>query len=234
MRQRPVSLPLDASSSFRDALGVHMRAARTRRRDCSGCVDVRGAAGPLRAPLAVAWACAVSARRGPGGAAQRVRMARGWRTDRRATRPETAVPDQARVASCRRPRPDLLTPDPSRALLQDAPQRGPRGALRPPTLSTRLGVWASTGWRVGAARRRMITEGWLAHEPPGLHRRDTTFHQSRRVPRQPRTADPRRHDARLRTALQDEGWSDVCLVSEPGGQRGRRTRWRWLTARCGA
>jgi len=234
LRQRPLSRHLDADISFRDALGVHMRAARTRRRDFRGCVDVRGEAGPSRAPLAVAWACAWSARRGPGGAAQRLRMARGFRTSRRATRPETAVPDQARVASCRRPRPDLLTPDQSSALLPDAQQLGPRGALRPHTLSTRLGLLASPGLRVGEARRRMITDVWLDDEPPCLHIRDTTFHQSRLVPLPPSTAAHLRHEARLRTALHDDGVSDVFVVSEPGGQRCRSTLGRCFTARCGA
>jgi len=99
------------------------------RRDFRGCVDVRGEAGPSRAPLAVAWACAWSARRGPGGAAQRLRMARafaplgGLRDPRRQCRPGTRrlLPS---------PQASLLTPDQSSALLPDAQQLGPRGALR--------------------------------------------------------------------------------------------------------
>src|SRR4029453_3444722 len=107
---------------------------------------------PIRAYLAVEWAYALSARRGPGGAAQRLSMARGFLTYLRAPIPETEVPDSALVASFRRPRPYLFTPDQISALMQDAQKVGPRGALRPHTFSTLIGLLASTGFRVGAAR----------------------------------------------------------------------------------
>jgi hypothetical protein len=68
------------------------------------CIEGRGEDGPIRAQWAVEWACALSARRGPGGAAQRLSMARGFLTYLRATIPETEVPDHALVASFRRPR----------------------------------------------------------------------------------------------------------------------------------
>jgi integrase/recombinase XerD len=234
MSHSHLSLHLDAYISFRVALGFHMRAERTLLRDFIGFIEARGEAGPIRAQLAVEWACALSARRGPGGAAQRLSMARGFLTYLRAILPETEVPDHTLVASFRRPKPYLLTPDQISALIQDAQNMGPRGALRPHTLSTLLGLLASTGLRVGEARRLMITDVWLEHEPPCLHIRETKFHKSRLVPLHPSTADQLRHYARLRTALHYDGLSDVFLVSEQGGQLGRSTLGRWFTARCRA
>ena len=141
-----------------------MRVERTLLRDFIRFVEVRGEDGPIRAQWAVEWACALSARRGPGGAAQRLSMARGFLTYLRATIPETEVPDHALVASFRRPRPYLFTPDQISALMQDAQKMGPRGALRPHTLSTLIGLLASTGLRVGEARRLMITDVWLDND----------------------------------------------------------------------
>jgi integrase len=158
-------------------------------------------------------------------------MARGFLTDLRATIPETEVPDHARVASCRRPRPYLFTPDQSSALMQDAQKVGPRGALRPHTLSTLIGLLASTGLRVGEARRLLGTDVGLANAPPCLHIRDTKFHKSRLGPLHPSTAEHLRHYARLRSALHYDGFSDVFFVSEQGGPLGRSTLWHWFNAR---
>src|SRR5215471_6890357 len=142
--------------------------------------------------------------------------------------------DHALVASFRRPRPYLFTPDPISALIQDARKVGPRGALRPHTFSTLIGLLASTGLRVGEARRLLITDVWLDHAPSCLHIRDTKFHKSRLVPLHPSTAEHLRHYARLRTALHYDGLSDAFFVSEQGGPLSRRTLWHWFTARCRA
>jgi len=161
-------------------------------------------------------------------------MARGFLTYLRATIPETEVPGHALVASFRRPRPYLFTPDQISALMQDAQKGGPRGALRPHTFSTLIGLLASTGLRVGEARRLMVTDVWLDNDPPCLHIRDTKFHKSRLVPLHPSTAEHLRHYTRLRTALHYDGLSDVFFVSEQGGQLGRSTLWHWFNARCRA
>src|SRR5215467_397520 len=140
MNQRNLALHLDAYLSFREALGFQMRVERTLLRDFLRCIEARGADGPIRAQWAVEWACALSARRSPGGAAQRLSMARGFLTYLRTTIPETEVPDHALVASFRRPKPYLYPPDQISALMQDAQKMGPRGALRPHTFSTLLGL----------------------------------------------------------------------------------------------
>ena len=183
-----VQLQLDAYLSLREALGFQMRAERTLLRDFVHFVESHGVGLPIRASLAVAWACAVSERRGPGGAAQRLSMARGFLTVLRATIPDTEVPDSALVASFRRPKPYLFTPDQIQTLMQDARQAGPSGALRPHTLSTLIGLLASTGLRVGEALRLTVTDVVLESAPPCLHIRATKFYKSRLVPLHPSTA----------------------------------------------
>jgi integrase/recombinase XerD len=225
---------LDAYLSIREALGFQMRAERTLLRDFVNFVESHGVGIPIRAYLAVEWACALSARRGPGGAAQRLSMARGFLTYLRATIPETEVPDSALVASFRRPKPYLFTPDQIRTLIQDAKKATPQRALRPHTLSTLIGLLASTGLRVGEALRLMVTDVWLESEPPCLHLRETKFYKSRLVPLHPSTADHLRHYADLRTALRYHSLSDVFFISEQGGPLHHGALWRWFTERCRA
>jgi integrase/recombinase XerD len=159
-------------------------------------------------------------------------MARGFLTYLRATIPETEVPDSALVASFRRPKPYLFTLDQIRTLIQDAKQVKPQGALRPHTLSTLIGLLASTGLRVGEALRLRVTDVWLDGDPPCLHLRETKFYKSRLVPLHPSTADQLRHYADRRTALRYDALSDVFFVSEQGGELHRGALWRWFTTRC--
>ena len=93
MSPRSLHVHLDAYLSVREALGFQMRAERTLLRDFVGFVEAHGDGGPIRAHLAVDWACASSAQRGRGGAAQRLSMARRFLTYLRATLPETEIPD---------------------------------------------------------------------------------------------------------------------------------------------
>jgi hypothetical protein len=67
MSPRIGQLQLDAYLSTREALGFQMRAERTLLREFVHFVEFHGVGLPIRASLAVEWACAVSARRGPGG-----------------------------------------------------------------------------------------------------------------------------------------------------------------------
>src|SRR3989475_11636478 len=97
-----VHVQLDAYLSIREALGFQMRAERTLLRDFVHFVESHGVGLPIRASLAVEWACAVSERRGPGGAAQRLSMALGFLTFLPPTITDTAVPDSALVPSFRR------------------------------------------------------------------------------------------------------------------------------------
>ena len=86
------------------------------------------------------------------------------------------------------PQPYLLTTGQIQALMRAAQEAGPQGALRPYTLSTVIGLLASTGLRVGEALRLTLADVHLESAPPFLHIRETKFHKSRLVPLHPSTA----------------------------------------------
>jgi integrase/recombinase XerD len=190
MSHRSLHLHLDAYLSVREALGFQMRAERTLLRDFVGFVESQGDGGPIRAQLAVDWACASSAQRGRGGTAQRLSMARRFLAYLRAALPETEVPSSGLVASVRRPPPYLFTPPQITALIRAAKALGPHGSLRPHTFSTFLGVLTSTGLRVGEAIRLTVQEVHLDATPPVLHIRETKFHKSRLVGLIPTVVSP--------------------------------------------
>ena len=173
MSHRSLHHHLDAYLSVREALGFQMRAERTLLRDFVGFVESHGDGGPIRAQLAVDWACASSTQRGRGGAAQRLSMARRFLAYLRATLPETEIPPSGLVASFRRPQPYLFTPPQITALIRAAHAMGPQGSLRPYTFATFLGVLASTGLRVGEAIRLTVQDVHLDADPASLaHSRD--------------------------------------------------------------
>ena len=215
MSARSFHLYLDGYLSVREALGFQMRAERTLLRDFVNYVETHTDTGPLRAYLAVDWACAASAHRGMGGAAQRLSMAHGFLTYLRAMLPDTEVPDRGLVAALRRPKPYLLTPPQITALIRAAHDLGPRGSLRPHTFATVIGLLASTGLRVGEAIRLTIHDVQLDHLLPVVHIRETKFRKSRVVPLHPTTAAQLRRYTALRTALHYAAFSDVFFVSEP-------------------
>jgi len=69
---------LVAYLSLREALGFQMRAEKIILPEFVAYVQAQERTGPIRAQLALEWACQVSAHRGPGGAARRLSMARGF------------------------------------------------------------------------------------------------------------------------------------------------------------
>jgi hypothetical protein len=129
MSPRDLHLPLEAYLGGRQALGLQMRAERTLLRDFVRYLETHAAAGPLRAHLAVDWACASSAQRGAREAAHRLRLARGFLLYLRAILPETEVPDRGLVKAFRRPQPYLFSPQQITALIHAAQPLGPPGSL---------------------------------------------------------------------------------------------------------
>jgi integrase/recombinase XerD len=233
MSHSDVHLHLDAYLGVRQALGFQMRAERTLLRDFVCYIETHADAGPLRAYLAVDWACVASAQRGASGAAQRLSMARGFLMYLRAILPETEVPDSGLVRAFRRPKPYLFTAPQITALIRAAQDLGPRGSLRPYTFAAFLGVLASTGLRVGEAIRLTVQDVRLDATPPVLHIRETKFHKSRLVPLHPTAVVPLRHYTALRTTLRYAALSDVFFVSEQGHALTHDALGRWFAQLCG-
>jgi integrase/recombinase XerD len=232
MSQPDLHLHFNAYLSVREALGFRMQAERTLLRDFVQFLENAQVPGPIRAQLAVDWACASSSTRGTSGASQRLSMARGFLTYLRATLRETEVPGRHLVASARRPNPFLLSAGHIQALIRAAQEVGPQGALRPHTLSTLIGLLASTGLRVGEAIRLTLADVELERVPPFLHIRETKFHKSRLVPLHASTADQLRHYLAMRRHLRYDALSDMFFVSETGQALRYQALARWFTTQC--
>jgi integrase/recombinase XerD len=207
---------LVAYLSLRQALGFQMRAEKIILAEFVAYVNAQPNNHPIRTQMALEWACQESAHRGPSGAARRLSMARGFLGYLQASVPDTEVPVPGLLPTPRRPKPFLFTPTQITALLEEAQASGPRGSLRPHTLSCLLGLLASTGLRVGEAIRLQIDQVKLELDPPQLHILETKFHKSRIVPLHPSTAQRLRHYHEQRACLHYDGLSDAFFVSERG------------------
>jgi hypothetical protein len=73
-----VDTQLVAYLSLREALGFQMRAEKILLPEFVAYVKAQPNSGPIRAQMALEWACQASTHRGPSGAARRLSMARGF------------------------------------------------------------------------------------------------------------------------------------------------------------
>lgn len=227
---------LDSYLALRDALGFSTHAAKLLLRDFLKFVAARDSSGPLRAEVALEWACATSAQRGTAGQAARLSMARGFLAHLKASIPETEVPAHGLLASVRRPHPYLFTPEQLSQLLDAVALIGPRGSLRPHAYSTLIGLLASTGLRVGEALRLNVSDVGLDLDPPQLHIRLSKFRKSRIVPLHSTTAESMRRYHAERHRLGYNALSDVFFVSEKGqvlNYSALRRTFKRLTERLG-
>ena len=200
----PVDLErqLAAYLAVRQALGYAMRAERTLLADFVRFLIDGGDLNPIRAQAAVDWATRRSEQRGTSGTATRLTMARRFLSHLRATHPDTEVPEYGLVATARRPTPFLFNDADIERLLAAAQQARPRDSLRPYTLSTLLGLLASTGLRVGEAVRLTVSDVPVVGHTAAVARAP---HQIRQVAL---GADPRYHGSpagRLSRATPEAG-----------------------------
>ncbi len=207
---------LVAYLSLREALGFQMRVEKVLLPEFVAFIKAQQNTGPIRAQIALEWACQASAHRGASGAARRLSMARGFLIYLKASAPDTEVPSPGLLPTPRRPTPFLFTPTQITALFEGAQASRPQGSLRPHTLSCLLGLLASTGLRVGEALRLHIDQVKLELDPPQLHILETKFHKSRIVPVHPSTAEHLRHYQDQRAHLHYDALSDAFFVSERG------------------
>jgi integrase/recombinase XerD len=86
--------------AVRDALGFTNRAEKILLPQFVKFVDEHGVSGPIRAELALQWACASGSQGGPSGQAGRLRVVRGFLAHLRATVPETHLLQLSSLAFC--------------------------------------------------------------------------------------------------------------------------------------
>jgi integrase/recombinase XerD len=223
---------LVAYLSLREALGFQMQAENILLPAFVAYVHARQDPSPIRTQHVLEWACQASAHRGPSGAARRLSIARGFLRYLQAVVPATEVPAPGLLPTPRRPPPFLFTPAQIVALVEGARTSRPQGSLRPHTLSSLLGLLASTGLRVGEALRLQIAQVKLALDPPQLHILETKFHKSRIVPLHPSTAERLRHYQTQRARCSYDGLSEALFVSERGQPLQRRALHDWFARLC--
>jgi len=232
MNANGLDTQLVAYLSLREALGFQMRAEKLLLPEFVAYVTAQPNSSPIRAQMALEWACQASTHRGSSGAARRLSMARGFLRYLQASAPDTEVPGPGLLPTPRRPKPFLFTPTQITALLEVAQASRPRGSLRPHTLSSVLGLLASTGLRVGEAIRLQIDHVKLDLDPPQLHILETKFHKSRIVPLHPSTAERLRHYHAQRAHLHYDGLSEAFFVSERGRHLQHRALHDWFARLC--
>jgi integrase len=223
---------LVAYLSLREALGFQMRAEKLILPEFVAFVKAQPSIGPIRTHMALEWACQESDRRGPSGAARRLSIARGFLIYLQASAPDTDVPGPGLLPRPRRPKPYLFTPTQLTALFEAAQASRPHGSLRPYTLSTLLGLLASTGLRIGEAIRLQVDHVKLDQHPPQLHIRETKFHKSRIVPLHPSTAEQLRHYDEQRAHWHYDALSDAFFVSEQGQPLKYLALHNWFARLC--
>ena len=180
---------LTAYLGLRQALGYQMTAEKRLLPAFVAFVESQHLTGPIRAQVALDWACEESVYRGPDGNARRLSIARQFLVYLQASVPETEVPDYALLPTTRRSKPYIFTPAQLTDLFEAALASRPQRSLRPYTLSTLIGLLASTGLRAGEALRLQVTDVKLALDPPQLHILQTKFRKSRIVPLHSSTAE---------------------------------------------
>jgi integrase/recombinase XerD len=232
MRTPALSASVDQDRAVRTALGFRMQAERTLLYSFVRFVEAHSPTQPLRAHVAVAWACTAERRGQGGGAAQRLSMGRPFLLYLRAPVPDTDVPSAPLSATPRRRTPYLCTPEQIVTLREAARQVRPRRSLRPQTLSTRIGLLASTGLRLGEALRLGVRDVQLAGEPPRLHREQRKFSQSRGVPLHSPTAPPLRPYRPLRTRLLPASASTPFFLSATGQPVTHCSLVTWFSQLC--
>ena len=155
MKLGDLSLHLEAYLALKKALGFPLGARERLLRDFVAFAESNGVGVSVRrtisAQVAFDWACAVSDRCGISGKVARLSVARQFLFHLSAVVPDLEVPSATLLARPRRRKPFLFSTEEISRLLKAALSLRPQGSLRPHTLSTLLGLLASSGIRPGEA-----------------------------------------------------------------------------------
>jgi integrase len=185
MNSADLLVQLEAYLALEKALGFSLRAKERLLRDFVAFIQARDLSGPIRAQIALDWACSASEHCGISGKAARLSIARRFLLHLSAILPGTEVPSSTLLARPLRRKPFLFSAEEISRLLKAALSLGPQGSLRPHTLSTVLGLLASSGLRASEALNLTIEDVLLDSDPPRLEVRQTKFHKSRFGPGSP-------------------------------------------------
>jgi integrase len=171
-----LGLHLEAYMALQRALGFPLGAREKLLRDFVTFIEKNGFSGSIQAQVALDWACSASERCGLSGKTARLTVARRFLLHLSAVAPGIEVPRATLLARPLRRKPFLFSAEELSRLLKAALALGPQGSLRPHTLSTLLGLMASSGLRASEALKLSVRDVLLDLEPPRLQIRKTKFH----------------------------------------------------------
>lgn len=223
---------LESYLTLRTALGLRLQQERRLLQSFIDCVQRQGAPSPLRAAVAVEWACAPSPQGPRADAARRLSTVRRFLAYVQAHAPDTEVPDHHLVAGARRRAPYVFTAAQLTALLHAAHQAGPTGSVRPYTLATLVGVLASTGIRIGEALHLTLSDVQLDVDPPRLLIAPSKFHKARWVPLHVTTVTQLHHYLQVRHQYCPHALTDAFFVSTKGHPVQHETVLAWFSQTC--
>jgi integrase/recombinase XerD len=223
---------LESYLALRTALGLRLQHEQRLLQSFIDCVGRQGSSQPLRAAVAVDWACAPSPQGPRADAARRLSVVRRFLTFVRAHAPETEVPDHHLVAGARRRAPYLFSAAQLTSLLHAAHHAGPSGSLRPHTLATLVGVLASTGIRSGEALQLELPDVQLDANPPRLLIAPAKFHKARWVPLHATTVSQLRHYLQLRQQHVPHPTTNMFFLSASGQSVRHASLLAWFSQTC--
>ena len=217
MNRPDLLLRVECYVGLRRAIGYTVRYEEKLLKDFVQSLTSQDVSSPIRAQMAIDWACAPAPGRGLAGKTSRLKVVRGFLSHLRAALPETEVPGPGVLAPIRRPSPYLYSQSEIEALMHEALQLGPKGSLRPHVYCTLIGLLASSGLRVGEALRLNMKDIRLGATTPHLHIVEGKFRKSRLVPLHATTAEKLAAYVKERKHLCCDALSDAFFVSEKGG-----------------
>lgn len=232
MTEHDLTTYVDHYLTLRAALGFRLQVERTLLYAFVRFVGDRCVQTPLRAQLAVEWACAAKNHGRQAAPAQPLSMVRQFLHYLRAYEPTTEVPSHQLIAAARRRTPYLLTPAHIRMLIDAARQAPSSRSLPPQTLTTLIGVLASTGIRIGEALRLTLGDVELDGETSRLLITQTKFQKSRWVPLHATTVAPLRTYARERAQRFAAHPTAPFFLSVTGTPVTHSAVLRWFTKTC--
>jgi integrase len=209
-------LRVECYVALRSAIGYTVRYEEKLLKDFVRSMASQDVSSPIRAQMAVDWACASAPGRGQSGKAARLKVLRGFLSHLRASLPETEVPGPGVLPPIRRPKPYLYSRNEIECLLREALLLGPQGSIRPHVYFTLIGLLASSGLRVGEALQLKVEDVRLEVETPHLHIVEGKFRKSRLVPLHITTVEQLAAYSKERKRLFCDGLSDAFFMSEKG------------------
>jgi integrase len=182
MKHLNLEMHADRYGEMRKALGFKFRVEHNMLRQFVRFLELQNSPGPIRAAMALQWACTASPLCGRCGQVRRLTVARYFLIYLKAFLPDTEIPASGLLAEERRPRPYLYSDVQIVGMQQSTRTLWKSGCLKQITFETLIGLLASTGLRIGEALRLTLGDLHLDLDPPHLEIRNTKFGKSRFVP----------------------------------------------------